>query len=78
MSGYRICHCGKCKITCNKHGKRAFCGNCGKRRLLGTFVDKGVVRHWCEECLKKAETVLQTQMNEQIRKICEGENEVEK
>ena len=53
MQEYKMCHCGKCKITCNKHGKRAKCDDCGKRRLLGTLTKNGVIRHCCEECYVK-------------------------
>lgn len=53
MSGVIICHCGKCKITCNKHGKRGKCNECGKRRMLGTAITKGVITHICEECCDK-------------------------
>lgn len=49
----RVCHCGKCKITCNKHGKRAKCAECGKVRMLGTESKLGVVRHICGKCCDK-------------------------
>lgn len=54
MQTHTICHCGKCKITCNKHGKRAKCGDCGKRRMLGTKIHKGVMSHICDDCCQKA------------------------
>jgi hypothetical protein len=47
---YVICHCGNCQVKCNKHGKRAKCADCKKRRMLGTVVEKGVMRHVCDEC----------------------------
>ena len=45
-----ICHCGKCQVRCNKHGKRATCADCKKRRVLGTIVENGVMRHICNQC----------------------------
>jgi hypothetical protein len=51
---HTICHCGKCKIICNKHGKRANCDDCGKRRMLGTAITRSIIRHICDECCKKA------------------------
>jgi len=50
MQQHRICHCGKCVIKCNKHGKRATCADCGKRRMLGTIIEKGIMRHACKDC----------------------------
>lgn len=53
MSGYTICHCGKCDVKCNKHGKRAKCDECGKRRMMGTRVSGNKISHICEECCDK-------------------------
>ena len=50
MDPIRICHCGKCKVTCCKHGLRATCAECGKRRILGTQIKDGKVRYICDQC----------------------------
>ena len=49
----RLCHCGKCNVTCNKHGLIAVCDECGKRRRLGTEKKDGKYRHICNECCDK-------------------------
>lgn len=54
MQQHVICHCGKCDIKCNKHGKKSKCDDCGKRRMLGTAITRGVMRHICDECCAKA------------------------
>lgn len=54
MSEHIICHCGKCDVKCNKHGKKAKCADCGKRRMLGTIVKNGKMRHACNPCCEKA------------------------
>lgn len=53
MQQHIICHCGKCEIKCNKHGKRAKCADCGRRRMLGTVIKKNTMRHVCDECCQK-------------------------
>lgn len=55
MQTHIICHCRKCKVQCNKHNKRAKCSDCGKRRMLGTAITRGIIRHICNECCKSLE-----------------------
>lgn len=55
MQQHTICHCGKCQVKCNKHNKRAKCADCKKVRMLGTVIEKGVMRHICNECCTKHE-----------------------
>jgi hypothetical protein len=67
----RVCHCGKCKITCNKHGKVSKCEECGKRRLLGTETRDGRVRHICNKCCELLQKEIQKEIDAQINLICE-------
>jgi len=66
---HRICHCGKCKITCNKHGKRAKCADCGKIRLLGTIVQNGIMRHSCAECCDKINKEREQEYERQLKSL---------
>jgi len=77
MQIHTICHCGKCKIRCNKHGKRAKCADCGKIRLLGTVVKDGNMRHICNECCIKIEEQQKLEEKEHMMKIIEAENAVD-
>lgn len=67
---HRVCHCGKCKIKCNKHGQKARCADCGKIRVLGTVIEKGQIRYSCGKCCDRlkheADAALDNQMNELI------------
>lgn len=47
----RMCHCGKCRISCNKHGKVAKCDGCGNKRRLGTLTIGESVKHMCQGCM---------------------------
>ena len=73
-----ICHCGKCDVKCNKHGKEAECADCGEVKLLGTAVENGKMRHICDECCEiaaqKAEEENNRRLSEAIRKdmSCDG------
>ena len=68
MQDLKVCHCGKCDIKCNKHGKKAKCSDCGKRRILGTAIEKGVMRHICNECCDKENKRVQIEQDEKIMK----------
>ena len=68
MQQHTICHCGKCKIKCNKHNKRAKCENCKKVRMLGTVIEKGTMRHICNECCISYEKKIQEEAESQIMK----------
>ena len=74
-----ICHCDKCKVTCNKHNKRAKCADCGKRRMLGTVIEKSVMRHTCDECCKTHEQRLSEEQDklvwDELRKTIQTEEE---
>ena len=52
MAKIRLCRCGKCKVVCYLHGKKAKCGNCGKLAKLGTEISKGGIRYICNDCCK--------------------------
>lgn len=71
MQTHRICHCGKCKLKCNKHGKLAKCADCGKTKLLGTIVEKGIIRHVCTNCIDKLEKELNEKKASSIGEINE-------
>lgn len=64
---YTICHCGKCKVKCNKHGKRATCADCGAVRLLGTVVENGIMRHICKKCIDLIEERQRKEVDDQLR-----------
>lgn len=66
MQTHTICHCGKCQVKCNKHNKRAKCADCGKRRMLGTVIEKGEIRHICNECCALHEQKLKDEAERQI------------
>jgi len=61
-----ICHCGKCQVKCNKHNKRATCADCKKVRKLGTVIEKGQMRHICDECCKVHEEKIREEENKRI------------
>ena len=61
-----ICHCGKCDVKCNKHNKRAKCDDCKKRRMLGTVVEMGKMRHICNECCTKYEEKIREEENKRV------------
>lgn len=73
-----ICHCGKCKVKCNKHNKRATCADCKKVRMLGTVIEKSVMRHICDECCRNHEKRITEEQDkrvwEELRKCDEIEN----
>lgn len=74
-----ICHCGKCNVKCNKHNKRSLCSDCKKRRMLGTVIEKGVMRHICDECCRLFDTKLREEENRRIMeclRVKEPENEI--
>jgi hypothetical protein len=71
----RVCHCGKCKIKCNKHGQRAKCAECGKVRMLGTESKLGVVRHICGKCCDK---LMAIQIEQNKKEISEALKELKK
>lgn len=66
MQTQTICHCGKCQVKCNKHGKRAKCADCGKRRMLGTVIEKGIIRHICDECCSNHEKKIHEEQNQMV------------
>ena len=72
-----ICHCGKCQVKCNKHGKRAKCADCGKVRMLGTIVKNGKMRHCCDECCQKANEEAERVQNEMLMKALRAPENVE-
>ncbi len=61
-----ICHCGKCKVKCNKHNQRATCADCKKRRMLGTVIEKGKMRHICDECCIAHEEKIRDTENKRV------------
>jgi hypothetical protein len=75
MQKQTICHCGKCVVTCNKHGKRGNCSDCGKKRLLGTIVEMGIIRHICDECAEIASENQRKQEEEFLRQTLCNEKE---
>jgi hypothetical protein len=70
---HRICHCGKCRITCNKHGKISKCNDCGKKRILGTITKNSITRHICNECIIKIQEKIESDLNSELNsflRIC--------
>lgn len=74
----KICYCGKCKITCNKYGKRSKCDVCGKKRLLGQLVQlsQNTILFMCSECLENHRKIMnakdQKRLNECLRATLKG------
>jgi hypothetical protein len=64
----RVCHCGKCKITCNLHGRRGKCAECGKTAILGTESRYGVVRHLCDKCCSRLIAEQEKKEKEELKK----------
>ena len=76
MQTQNMCHCGKCEVKCNKHNKRATCADCKKRRLLGTVIEKGVMRHICDPCCEAHEEKIRDEENRRIMEALRaGDNE---
>lgn len=67
-----ICHCGKCDVKCNKHNKRATCADCKRRRMLGTVIDKGKMRHICDECCAIFQKNIEEEENKRIMHALRG------
>ena len=65
--GYVLCHCGKCNVECNLHGKLAKCFDCREEKYLGTIISRGILRHVCEDCIK----VHQDKEEEESRRLQE-------
>ena len=61
-----ICHCGKCNVKCNKHNKRAACADCKKRRMLGTVIENGKMRHICDACCVLHENNIRETENKRV------------
>ena len=71
-----ICHCGKCDVKCNKHNKRAVCADCGKRRMLGTVIEKSRMRHICDACCKIYEDKIRSEQDALIMRELRKTNEI--
>ena len=64
----RLCRCGKCSITCDMHGKKGKCEECGKMRTLGTEAKGDVIRYICEECCEKLQAKYLTKQKEEYER----------
>lgn len=69
-----FCHCGKCKIECNLHGKIDVCQVCGKVDMLGSIVEEGKIIHACEACLDEYS---KQQEDKKINKVLREEDAVD-
>ena len=78
MQTHTICHCGKCQVKCNKHNKRAKCADCGKRRMLGTVVEKGWMRHICNDCCVAYEAKIREEEDRRVMEALRKEQKEEK
>lgn len=68
----RLCRCGKCNITCDMHGKKGKCDECGKICMLGTEAKGNMIRYICKKCCDKLQAEYLKKQNEEFERYIDG------